>query len=166
MHVLLLLCYTSLLHMDFLLCHIVLCCITLPNKSLWKQLDNIWEKKKSLEIIGLGRQLMYVTQSYVFPNNSQQIHWYHSVFVPAFKPFLAQLAVQGSARRGEELSVGMNESLFCRDSWLPVHLGRDGKCSSCHKHSAFLSAPSITNTDGERRKERRKKTGMKGKKKK
>lgn len=112
------------------------------------------------------RQLMYVMQSYVFANNSQQIQWYHSVFVPAFKPFLAQLAVQGSARRGEELLVGMNESLFCRDPWLPVHLGRDGKCSSCHKHSAFLSAPLYNRRrwgekDG---KERRKKTGMKWKK--
>lgn len=43
---------------------------------------------------------------------------------------------------------------------MPVHLDREGKCSSCHKHSAFLSVPCKAKTDGERREEKRKGTGM------
>lgn len=153
-------CYVTHHYYIWIFCNAILCYVVSP--------DLRKKRKKAQRCHHSWRQLMYAVQSYVFPNNSQQIHWYHSVFLPAFKPFLAQLAVQGSVRRGEELLVGMNESLFCRDSWLPVHLGRDGKCSSCHKHSAFLSVSSVTNIDGEKSKEgreRRTKTGMKRKKK-
>lgn len=64
-------------------------------------------------------------------------HLYHWVFVPASKPFLARWLCTFSAWQG---AVGGNESLFSWDSQLPVHLDRDGKSSSCHKHCAFLCA--------------------------
>lgn len=124
--------------------------------------NSIISKQITIEMSSEWHQVSYI--SYQFPANTiNTINWYHFCLCSCLPTLLNFLVVQVSSRKGEERrgAVGGNESLFCWDSWLPVHLGRDRKCSSCHKHSAFLSVPSITNTDGGRRGEEKKRQGSK-----